>query len=77
MRGLESNTEVKEVMASEVKSQDDITITSASEVHWTMPTDKRTVTMTQYNKYGREITSYTITNYITMTPGDTYVIKAT
>lgn len=76
MRGIESNTVINVDVPKQAEISNTTTYTSSSKVNWTMPSDKKVVTMTHFNKYGRQIASYTVTDYITMTPGDTYVIEA-
>lgn len=48
--------------------------TSAPEVHWTVPEKTKFVYLTKLDKNGRRVKSYTITDFISMKPGETFVI---
>lgn len=67
-RGLEE--QAPELPVEEEK----VVKTSAPEVHWTVPENTRTVYLTKLDSEGNRVKSYTITNFISMNPGETYVI---
>lgn len=77
-RGIENHEEVKKEaeVVEEKKVEENVVKTSASEVHWTMPEGKNKVYLYEYDSDGNQITSYTISSYITMKSGHTYVIIA-
>lgn len=71
-RGIDN----EENNSEENKTEEDIVRTNAPEVHWTVPLDTDAVYLYELDRNGRQVTSYTISNYITMKPGHTFIIKA-
>jgi hypothetical protein len=49
--------------------------TSAKEIRWTVPDGTKKVTLFKYDKNGKYITQYSISQYIDMKPGETFIIK--
>lgn len=63
-----------EEQSPELPVEETVVKTSAPEVHWTVPENTKTVYLTKLDDKGRRVKSYTITNFISMSPGETYVI---
>ena len=82
-RGLEEKevekkvTETVEVVeAKPVEEKPDQVKTDAKEVHWTVPGGTSKVTLFRYDRNGKYLQQYSISSYISMKPGETFVIKA-
>ena len=77
-RGLEDPEKMKDETEAkaEVEKDDGITKTGDAEVHWTVPKGTTKVTLFQYDKRGKYVKQFAISTYITMNPGETFVIKA-
>jgi hypothetical protein len=59
-----------------VEKDDGVTKTDDATVHWTVPKGTTRVTLFQYDKNGKYVKQFAISSYITMKPGETFIIKA-
>lgn len=68
VRGLEE-------MSEETPEEKPYVETDAKEVRWTVPEGTEKVTLFKYDDQGNYVSQYNISSYITMSPGETFIIK--